>query len=153
MCSSALKNLSLYSESIMAHTAHACQSFIFSALYSHSGVTGVAFFRERVTKLCLHDGLWVERFCTVDDVGKDFVGTWARGKPPALPPAGCGLVLPGRGAVSRITEGPGSKVHNNQPGSISWRSILYGGAAGMLGTNLSGEEDCVQNVSESATDQ
>lgn len=87
-----------------------------------------------------------------DDVSKGFAASWACCKPPALPP-GRGLALPVRGAVSRITEGPGSKVHNNQPGSTFWLSILYGGATGMLGTNFNGEEDCVQNVSESATDQ
>ena len=61
-------------------------------------------------------------------------------------------MLPARGVVSRIPEGPGSKVHKNQPGRVSWLSISYGGAAGMLGINLSGEEDRVQNVLESVTD-
>lgn len=90
-----------------------------------------------------------------DNVGKGFAGSWVHCEAPALPPAECAPVLPARGAVSSIPEGPGSEVEirNNQPGRVSWLSISYGGAAGMLGTNLSGEEGCVQNVSESVTDQ
>lgn len=86
-------------------------------------------------------------------MGEGFARSWAHCKAPAHSPAERGLVLPGWGAVSRITEGPGSKVHNDQPGRVSWLSIMYGGAAEMPGTTLSGEEDCVQNVLESVTDQ
>lgn len=78
-------------------------------------------------------------------MGKGFARSRAHCEAPALPPAERGLVLPARGAVARIPEGPGSKVHTNQPGRVSWLSISYGGAAGMLGTNLSGE-DCAQIV-------
>lgn len=56
-----------------------------------------------------------------------------------LPLTEQGLGLPVRGAVSRITEGSGSQVPNNQPGRASGLSMLYVGAAGMLSTNLSGE--------------